>query len=53
MEKRSNVVVSTVWLDPDLHARAKRACAQHDWSLRAFVRRCIREKLAAMDLAGV
>ena len=46
-------IVSTAWMEPELHAQAKQACAKHDWSMRAFVRRCIREKLAAMNAADV
>jgi hypothetical protein len=45
------IVKTQVWLEPDLHARAKHACRQNDWTLRAFVRRCVREKLAAMEAA--
>jgi hypothetical protein len=49
----STVVVTTLHLEPELHSRMKAACRQHDWSVRAFMRRALREKLAMMDAADV
>ncbi len=46
------VVVCSVHFDPVLHGEVKELCAKHDWTVRAFTTRALREKVAAMRATG-
>jgi hypothetical protein len=44
------VVISTVHMPEDVWAQAKSVCRSNDWTMRAFVLRAVREKLAALAI---